>query len=181
LKPLNSKLKFHKAFEFKNSTNKISMKSISNEKMENSRYSIMSKMTTEKSKSAHTTFSKEAKSEIYDTRKPNEKKKKHSFYVNQQFPNTNLFIMISSINMLFNLPSVVSILVFFNPFNSNKKFGDVEKWSSEDPNIFLYLIITEVSMIAKHSLAIFFFTFSSVFRSHLRDVAKRCGHYILIK
>ena len=158
------------------------MKSITTEKMENTRYSILSKMTTEKSKSAHATFSKEAKSATsHDTRKQYEKRKKHSFYVNQQFPNTNLFILISSINMLFNLPFAINVLVFFNPFSSSEQFGDVEQWSSEDPYFFLYLILTEVSMVAKHSLTIFFFTCSSVFRFHLKDVAKRYAHYIFRK
>lgn len=167
LKPLNEKLKFRKAFEFK-SSNKISMKSISNNgnsRMENSRFSILSKLMTEKkdkkekkekkikfaqSKSAFTTsangYSQEAKSEKIEMTSPKtDRTKRHSFYVNQKFPNTNLFILFSSINMIFNLPFVANVTVIFNPYI--EKFTNVEDMSSENPYFFLYFVITEVFLV----------------------------------
>lgn len=176
LLPINQKLKFRKAFELKSST-RMSCKSNSDRK-ENNKYSILSKLTAEKSKSANIVTSAVLTSDYNFSKKL--EKKRQSFYVNQQFPNTNFFIIISSINMFLNIPFIVNTCFIFNPY-LKENFGDVEALSTRNAYLFLYLTLTELITTAKYSLTIFFFTFSNVFRYHLNDISKRHSTYILRK
>lgn len=168
--PFNHKLNFRKAFEHKGMHICASKKN--QEKLENNKYSIMSKVTVEKSRSVNQTTSVVSTDTVTSSRRDLSKKKRQSFYVNHQFPNTNFFIRISLINMFLNIPYVLNVSVILNPY-LHHLMGDIDALSRDNPYIFMYLVLTELISISKYSLTIFFFTFSNVFRFHLNDITKR--------
>jgi hypothetical protein len=101
------------------------------------------------------------------------KNKKTSFLINHQFTNTKFFVLITSLNLILNIPYCINTCVLFNPF-FKIRMGDPESvFLANNYYFFMYLVFSELVSTAKYSFTIFFFTFNKNFRMHLNDIINR--------